>query len=728
MSDSAGNSILIVDDDPRFRQIVSAPLLVSGYRVIEARSAYEATTAISQNRIALAIVDNRLPEVDGITWITQVRERGIRIPIVFISGNACDAKTFNRLRNILKVSLVLQKPIMPDLLLDQLESFLPPRTIPSTHPIDISEVALDQQENQNSLVTSSVVSEDAQSVYENKDENMGQELALKPTKREDSRIRVQNAIKLAKQEYFKQLPGDWSRLTNLVHEFRKDKTDTSSRQAALEAAHRLGGTAGSLGFSEIGLTARRVEDLLKVIDPNEPAQYELMLSEIIRQLAQGENSIQLEADTTIKVQVAGTNKANSTILLFTDPTTLDENTVSYCRQVDCELIMADTSDDAFMKAKTTSIDGVVVDLTTKNYLNSLDFCKSLRETNIDLNLPLACIISPQQPIDPAELLYIGFSYVLNTPVANNDLLKTICKLLSARQATKRRVLVIDDDEALSSFIASVLSVEGILVQTLSDPIQALNQVETFRPDLVLLDVMMLGISGYDVCRLLRATDKWHNLPILYLTSKTTPESRILAFKAGGDDFLGKPVVTEELIARTNIHLDKALMKRRSVEYSALTRCLKREAFFKKLYELLNNEESSIVNGSVCLMAVDLFDELSNEHGTSAAEEVMTRLGRMLQIRFPSTALRARCSQKSFALYLPGEETAVVDNAIKLLSEEFHRLTFCNQKGEEFQTDFSSSSVNFPADAESIETILGLAYERLVKSREVNLGLLISHKK
>src|SRR5882672_7083940 len=120
------NSVLIIDDDEMFRSLIKEILASRGLDVIEAASGQEAFDHLDAETPVLALVDYRLPEMDGISWITQLRERGKNIPVVFISATWCDSATFNRLRGLLKVSLILQKPINPDLFMQQVESLLPP--------------------------------------------------------------------------------------------------------------------------------------------------------------------------------------------------------------------------------------------------------------------------------------------------------------------------------------------------------------------------------------------------------------------------------------------------------------------------------------------------------------------------------------------------------------------------------------------------------------------------
>ncbi|MFO1397374.1 MAG: response regulator [Burkholderiales bacterium] len=119
----------------------------------------------------------------------------------------------------------------------------------------------------------------------------------------------------------------------------------------------------------------------------------------------------------------------------------------------------------------------------------------------------------------------------------------------AVEAQQAKILVVDDIAQNVKLLADLLAVKGYAVVTASNGEEALARVASENPDLVLLDVMMPGMSGYDVCRALRAQPGTALLPVVLCTSLDPQQERINGIAAGADDFLGKPINQPELFAR-----------------------------------------------------------------------------------------------------------------------------------------------------------------------------------
>ena len=114
-------------------------------------------------------------------------------------------------------------------------------------------------------------------------------------------------------------------------------------------------------------------------------------------------------------------------------------------------------------------------------------------------------------------------------------------------ATATKVLVVDDEEYIRDLVSSALRIAGFQSMTAIDGPRALAAVSADNPDLVILDVGLPGIDGFEVCRRMR--DDGDETPVIFLTARDTAEDRVSGFTKGGDDYLTKPFSLEELVAR-----------------------------------------------------------------------------------------------------------------------------------------------------------------------------------
>jgi class 3 adenylate cyclase len=112
-----------------------------------------------------------------------------------------------------------------------------------------------------------------------------------------------------------------------------------------------------------------------------------------------------------------------------------------------------------------------------------------------------------------------------------------------------RVLVVDDDPDMAGFLARLLAQQGLQADTANNAKQALDKVAASPPDLILLDVMMPDLNGFEVCRHLKNSEATALVPVVLVTALEDQDSRVKGIEAGADDFLSKPVRREELIAR-----------------------------------------------------------------------------------------------------------------------------------------------------------------------------------
>jgi two-component system phosphate regulon response regulator PhoB len=131
----------------------------------------------------------------------------------------------------------------------------------------------------------------------------------------------------------------------------------------------------------------------------------------------------------------------------------------------------------------------------------------------------------------------------------------------------RKIAVVEDEAELAALIEYNLTRGGFDVKVLNGTGHTLRELETWQPDLIVLDVMLPEQDGFDLCRQIRQTGKLARTPVVFLTARSDEVDRVLGLEIGGDDYMTKPFSPRELVARVKAHLRRA--ERDEEEHTAL---------------------------------------------------------------------------------------------------------------------------------------------------------------
>jgi len=745
MAEENKNSILLVDDDPQFRNTVTSLLNTLKLNVIQAGSTQQATNIMAKGEPALAMVDYNLPDGDGMTWISEMRATGKNMPIVFVSASFCDAKTFNSLRNLLKVSLVLQKPIAADLLLQQLDGILPFASITS-HNLK----ALNPEPNAIKLTKTGHLAAALSSTRKEYDrllkelpegrgkfdEVLDSETGasevwlLYRLKQVAQKLRVENALAATKRDYLKQLPGLWLELSKNIASLGENPANQALKNQTINEAHKLRGAAGTLGLIDIGRTAGEIEESLRVLLSTIGSAQENIWAEIIAAQKKGENLIASASHESSKEKVDTQPVKEHSLLLLTTDHILRQKINAMPSMQAYQFYYADSAADALLLSKTMPLTGLIFDLRSKMGQDYFQICKELRESPGTGCLPFLAITSAKQIKNAEEMAYLGFSSQVTAETSTTEidtfidekaLAQAVQQLLSTRRLTRPRILVVDDDKTLCQFISFVLQGADMVCESLAEPINILEELEHFQPDVVILDVFMPGLSGYDVCRLLRADPAWQDLIVIFLTARQDAQGRMAAFIAGGDDFLTKPVLGEELIVRVKNHLERSLVKQRRTLAEDLTGHPMRKAYLHDLQKTLTMATKQSRSGCVCMLEISNFDQIGEQKGFAGQDHILEQLGSLLQSRFKGEVKRGHFSDKVFLLTFPDTNNESVSHLIEMFNREFNSVKIEPKPGQALNTTLTWALAEFPNEANTPSGLVELLSGRLASARKEKMS-------
>jgi diguanylate cyclase (GGDEF)-like protein len=214
-----------------------------------------------------------------------------------------------------------------------------------------------------------------------------------------------------------------------------------------------------------------------------------------------------------------------------------------------------------------------------------------------------------------------------------------------------RLLIVDDDRDICRYVEVNLTLEGYDVEVEHDGAAAVATALRLQPDLVLLDVMMPGLDGYEVCRRLRADPRTANTSVIMLTAKTLSADKVMGLTAGADDYIAKPFDPPELVARVSSVLRR---NRQMRELSPLTGM---PGNFQISYELDRLVNDPVAQWAVIYADLDNFKAYNDTYGFLRGDEAIKATARLL-----TQVLARHDTNPQFAGHIGGDDFVLVVGA------------------------------------------------------------------
>ena len=316
-----------------------------------------------------------------------------------------------------------------------------------------------------------------------------------------------------------------------------------------------------------------------------------------------------------------------------------------------------------------------------------------------------------------EALRGGVDVWLEKPVDGPSLLRSLRLLLQPDAADAPRILSVEDDPDQAAFVRLVLESAGYDVRTCSDPARFGTDLARFRPDLVLLDVGLPGVSGYDLARFVRQGEGTANLPVVFLTADPAVAARIRSAQSGGDEHLVKPVPPGLLLSTVSARLERGRFLSSLVDRDGLTMLLTQAAFLERAAQAVSRERRRTgLHFQWVSIDIDGFRSVNHRFGYPSGDRVLVSLASLLRQRLRPVDAVGRLGGDDFALLL--EETTGEDAValVDSLRADFASREHAAPGGETFRVTFSAGVAALSPLRATVSAWRQEAEEALRKSR------------
>jgi diguanylate cyclase (GGDEF)-like protein len=283
-----------------------------------------------------------------------------------------------------------------------------------------------------------------------------------------------------------------------------------------------------------------------------------------------------------------------------------------------------------------------------------------------------------------------------------------------------KILVIDDDPFSANLIDGCLRAAGFMSSYCCQPEQALNAITSELPDLIILDVVMPGVDGFDLCRRVRTHPALQFTPIIFVTRKGDVDQRVRGLEVGGNDYIAKPFEPQELVARVRSHLQRLAALRDMAIRDGLTRCYNHKYFKMRLDQEIARARRYTVELALGLLDIDHFKALNDSHGHPAGDAALVHLANLIGLSVRSTDVVARYGGEEFGILLvqAGEaEASIITNRIRerIAAHKFAVPTFNSAEMAQVPVTVSIGVTQFNFD-DSLQTIIERADRALYEAK------------
>ncbi|HEY9790004.1 MAG TPA: diguanylate cyclase [Candidatus Obscuribacterales bacterium] len=315
----------------------------------------------------------------------------------------------------------------------------------------------------------------------------------------------------------------------------------------------------------------------------------------------------------------------------------------------------------------------------------------------DGNVPPILILSRQIGfLDKVMAIRCGADAFFDDVSEPQVIVQKLNSLLERDKASNYTILSVEDDISQSDFIKGILESVGYNVVVVNDPQQFEEAFLSVQPDLLLLDVMLGAVSGFELARYVRADDRFLATPIIFLTTQNQLNAHVESARVGGDEHLIKPVAPPLLIAAVAGRLERYRMLKRLIGRDGLTQFLTLGTFMESANKLLSRRYSGTGELVLLLIDVDHMELINDRYGFAAGDRVLASLARMLKEKLRNAEIFARLGGDDFAVVIEGLDDRELAEIATQIVKEFENMAHVTN-GQEFRATISAGAASLDLD-------------------------------
>lgn len=544
------------------------------------------------------------------------------------------------------------------------------------------------------------------------------------------RAELDKKLAQLREFYIQGLPAEFEKLQDLLDQVSPNKPARDVISEIHQALHKFAGSGGSFGFHELSIEARKVEqELLQWLKTEESlfsadklAALRSKIDELKKVLSvKDQQDSELEPVSSDANQKARPNELSARIKpkknnivkskriwLVEDNKKLHEKLARELVSFSFEVIPFDSLDQIQNQENQNKADLILIDFSLLQYdltKNSLVLPSFITEQST----PFLVVGAQNDFKVRLAVAKLGASGYFVMPIDIADIINRINQIFDAQTALPGRVLIVDDDLQLACHYKLVLESAEFKVDFVNHPEELLPRMETFKPELVLMDLNMPEVSGRDLAGVIRQFKRYTSLPIVFLSAETELSTQLDALFYGADEFLTKPISNDALILAVHARIYRARTLEALITKDGLTGLLTHSNIKEMAEYELSRSKRTAITQSFAMLDIDHFKSVNDTYGHAVGDTVIASLATLLKQRLRTTDLIGRYGGEEFLVVLPECE---IDEAVILL--EKIRILFSEI---EFHKDEQTFSCTISIGVASTSQFLSCESDELINSAD-----------
>lgn len=511
---------------------------------------------------------------------------------------------------------------------------------------------------------------------------------------------LQRKIAVIVERYRKELPDRIAELRQQWQVLCEAEDPAQPLEQLFRAAHTLKGSAATLGFADVSAEAANIDAELRPLihegcmPPRESAaRIESSLRMLHALTESGEAQAQPVSDG-----VAGQGRDSQAdpvqrLLWVQTGAVCDASLLAQLGNFGFDPTVVRGDDDLLEALQSLRPAAVIIDIDSDQDQRAMEIGRGLQDWD-GLVPPIVFLGSRTDIRSRLEAVRSGGEAYLLKPPSLPQLVEVLDRLTESERVEPYRILIVEDSGVLGAFYSVTLETAGMRTRVIDDPLQLLDAMSDFNPELVLMDMYLPGYTGAELAALIRQEASYVSVPIVYLSSETDLQKQLQAMSRGGDDFLTKPITPEHLTAAVQARADRYRAMGRLMVRDSLTGLLNHSRTKEQLAVEFKRAERQHSPLAFAMIDIDHFKSVNDTYGHPVGDRVIQSLARLLRQRLRTTDVVGRYGGEEFAVVL---ENANPEDALRIMDDLRERFAAVRHwaNGTEFYVTISCGVACYP---------------------------------